>query len=99
MSDPVLDVFEWVRGHDSLSEVSHVELFDLYLDGGPGQSRRVRLELHDYGPDAPAGRRYRAVARDDDGKRTTGNAAESVAVALSFLHWPEVFQHWTPPRV
>jgi hypothetical protein len=34
------------------------------------------------------------VARDDDGHRTTGNAAESVAVALSILHWSE----FDPPR-
>jgi hypothetical protein len=89
MSNPILEVFEWVRKRAGVGEVSYVWTFDLYRKDSGGEWRKVRLEVHDYGPGAPAGRRYRAVARDDGGNRTTGNAAESVAVALSILHWPE----------
>jgi hypothetical protein len=55
-------VFKCLQKRDGVHEVSHVQNFDLYLKGEDGQSRRVRLEFHDYGPDARQGARYRAVA-------------------------------------
>ena len=89
MTDAVREALEYLRRREGVHDVSHVELFDVYLDSEPGQFRRVRVEVHDYGPDAPPMRRYRAVAFDQDGHRRTASTAESVSVALAILHLPE----------
>ena len=89
MSDTVLEVFKQLQKRPGVHEVSHVTLFDCYLDDGPGQSRRLRVEVHDYGAGAPPTRRYRAVAFDQDGRRRTASTAETVAIALAILHLPE----------
>lgn len=70
--------------------VDHVTSFSCYRDTKRGGTQRVTVEIHDAGPDAPAGLRYTCVAKSDDGKAATGNSNASIDVVLATVHWGDL---------
>lgn len=70
--------------------VEHVTYFLCDRDTKHGRYQRVTVEIHDAGPDAPAGLRYTCVAKSDDGKAATGNPNASIDVVLATVHWGDL---------
>jgi hypothetical protein len=78
-----------------LHSASHVTTFRCYREAADGHTQEVYVEIHDDGPTVVQQddgqevevRRYRCVARSNDGKAASGNSAGKVNTVLSTLHW------------
>jgi hypothetical protein len=71
-------------------EVYHRTSFQGYRTAKNGESQKVEVDIFDAGPNVNSILRYHCVATTEDGKRATGNAAESVDIALAIVHWGDL---------
>ena len=72
------------------SEAWHRTDFTVYTTGG----HKIAVTILDAGP-AGARNRYCVKATTEDGRKASGNAAESISTALSIVHWSEIGLKWS----
>ena len=82
-------VIAYLNNLPKLFEATHVTTFKCYRETAGGRTQEVTVEIQDEGPEVE-GARYSCVARSDDGKAASGNPADRVEVALSFVHWGDL---------
>jgi hypothetical protein len=91
-------VITHLNGLPGLDSATHVTIFRCYREAADGHIQEVYVEIHDDGPTVELQddgqevevRRYRCVARSDDGKAASGNSADRVSTVLSTVHWWEL---------
>ncbi len=79
-------VIAYLNNLPRLSEAAHVTTFKCYRETDDGGMQEVTVEILDEGPEVEHAR-YSCVARSNDDKAASGNPADRVEVALSFVHW------------
>ena len=71
-------------------EVYHCTTFKGYRERRDGVNQELTIEIFDAGPDVGSGNRYSCAVTAANGKKAIGNAAESIDVALSIVHWGDL---------
>ena len=76
---------------DSLfSEAWHRTDFTVYTSGG----YEIAVTILDAGPEGSKNR-YLVTASTEDGRKASGNAADSISTALMIVHWGEIGLEWS----
>ena len=78
---------------DTLSKLGFKELYQLttyrgYREREADRIQEITVEIRDGGPGDAS--RYRVEVTGDDGKKASGNAADSIRSALAIIHWEEL---------
>lgn len=68
-------------------EVYHKTSFECYRERKSGGVQTVTVEVLDAGPNVHPDSRYHINAIGENGKKATGNPAESIDVLLATVHW------------
>ena len=63
--------------------------FEAYRHTKSGEDQKVTVRILDAGPDEGMNR-YTVDAESEDGKRATGNAYDTIDMALSGVHWQDL---------
>jgi hypothetical protein len=71
-------------------EAYHITTFRCRRRTKSGGVQGVAVEIHDSGTQEGAASRYRCIARSDDGKEASGDAASSIHTALLMVHWQDL---------
>ena len=69
-------------------EVYHQTYFECYRNAKNGSVQEVLVKILDSGQSE--GQRYHCIATSKDGKTATGNPAESIELAISWVHWHDL---------
>lgn len=80
-----------LRDSGGMAEVWHeVERFDCYRETGRGGARKVTVRVIKQVGHKDGHTRYMIDATSEDGKRATGNAQETIDLAIQLTHWGEL---------
>ena len=71
-------------------EAYHVTTFRCRRKKESGGVQGVTVEICDSGTQEGSTSRYRCIARSDDGKEASGDAASSIHTALLMVHWQDL---------
>ena len=80
------DIHEAVSALANLSNVQRVLHFNATRKTQDGRDESVMIEIHDTGQDCEWGR-YTVVARNEQGRGTSGNSFNTIGPALACVHW------------
>jgi hypothetical protein len=86
---PKTDALPLLKQYARAFEAYHVSEYVLHREKKGGATQTVTVKVFDGGPER-RDLRYHAEAHGDDGTFATGNAAESVDLALAIVHWDEL---------
>jgi hypothetical protein len=78
-----------LMGH-GFFEAYHVTTFRCRRKKKSGGLQSVTVEIYDSGTQEGSTSRYRCIARSDDGKEASGDAASSINTALLMVHWQDL---------
>jgi predicted RNA binding protein YcfA (HicA-like mRNA interferase family) len=71
-------------------EVYHKTSFECYRERKSGGVQTVTVEVLDAGSSVQPSLRYHIHAIGEDGKKATGNPADSIDVLLATVHWGDL---------
>lgn len=52
-----------------------------------GDVQKVTVEILDAGPNVDPQRRFKCIARAENGRTAAGNSAKTIETALALVHW------------
>lgn len=91
-----------VKEISGAAELYHVTTFWGYREDKEGKGQELTVKIRDGGPNGPGGR-FNVHAWTSDGRDATGNGDDTIAGALSAVHWGDLDRDRTPrhsrPRV
>lgn len=89
-----LDVFQVLDVlRRQMSGVFRVQLkqeFLVHRNLKSGDVQKVTVEILDAGPHANPERRFKCIARTEDGKTASGNSARTIETTLALVHWTDL---------
>jgi hypothetical protein len=88
--DDIDKMRELVAGASRAVELAHVTTFKGYRENSRGETFEVTIEVHDLREPLPNGIRFFVRATDSQGRTATGNGHETLAAALSGVHWSDL---------
>lgn len=85
------EVFGYLAGiRPQLREVRRITTFEA-IRGDGVDAEEIRVTIHEGGLMSPDGRRwYKCYVEREDGEVFTGNSRDSVAGAISAVHWEDL---------